>query len=148
MPAITGPGGSGTSSLLRTLAGLLPPVEGDVELDGRPLASLEGAGLRRTVTLTAEDAHVLSTTVRDSLLVARGTSSDEELVRALAAVGLDGWLGGLDGRVLRLEGGRGEPVVPAAEPPPGDDSAMPRVSRTTAMSCWRAGPGPPPPAAR
>ena len=88
--AVTGPSGSGKSTLLLTLAGLLPPVSGQVRLDCRPLAGLDPTGLRRTVTLTGEDAHVFATTVRDNLLVARGDCTDVELLHALAVVGLAG----------------------------------------------------------
>jgi ATP-binding cassette subfamily C protein CydC len=104
--AVTGPSGSGKSTLLLTLAGLLPPVSGEVRLDGRPLADLDPTGLRRTVTLTAEDAHVFATTVRDNLLVARGDCTDVELLHALAVVGLAGWLQALrEGLSTRIEAG-------------------------------------------
>jgi ATP-binding cassette, subfamily C, bacterial CydC len=94
--AVVGSSGAGKSTLLRTLAGLLPPAAGQVTLDGTALADLDPAALRRTVTMTAEDAHVFATTLRDNLLVARGDATDEEMWDALRVVHLDGWAAGLD----------------------------------------------------
>jgi ATP-binding cassette subfamily C protein CydC len=94
--AVVGASGSGKSTLLRTLAGLLPPLAGQVSLDGSSLRALDPTAVRRTVTLTAEDAHVFATTLRDNLLVARGDATDEEIWDALRLVHLDGWAAGLD----------------------------------------------------
>ncbi|TQR86539.1 ATP-binding cassette domain-containing protein, partial [Mycobacterium hodleri] len=53
-----------------------------------------------------EDAHLFDTTVRDNLLVARGDATDDELRRALYAVGLGDWVDGLpDGLATILTGG-------------------------------------------
>lgn len=67
--AVTGPSGSGKTTLLMVMA------QNDDER-----------------AFFAEDAHLFSTTVRDNLLVARGDADDDELRRALAAVGLGRWL--------------------------------------------------------
>ena len=62
--------------------------------------------LHSAVSFFAEDAHIFATTVRDNLLVARGDCRDDELVAALDAVGLGGWLAGLpDGLSTVLTGG-------------------------------------------
>jgi ATP-binding cassette subfamily C protein CydC len=90
--AVTGPSGSGKTAFLMTLAGLLPPVDGEVTLDRCPLPSIDEHDLLRRVGYFAEDAHVFSTTVRDNLLVARGDCTDDELTDALDRVGLRGWL--------------------------------------------------------
>lgn len=104
--AVTGPSGGGKSTLLRALAGLLPPASGGVSLGGTPLGSLDPHRLRRLVTLTAEDAHVFTTTLRDNLLVARGDAPDAELTAALEQAGLGQWLNGLrDGLATVVEAG-------------------------------------------
>ncbi|MGV0627143.1 thiol reductant ABC exporter subunit CydC [Mycolicibacter minnesotensis] len=113
--AITGPSGAGKSALLMTLAGLLTPLAGRVEIGGRALAELGGqagnAGdaenqVRQAIGFFAEDAHLFATTVRDNLLVARGDCSDDELTATLRQVGLGSWLAGLpDGLDTVLAGG-------------------------------------------
>ncbi|MGP9539301.1 thiol reductant ABC exporter subunit CydC [Brachybacterium sp. AOP43-C2-M15] len=90
--AVLGPSGCGKSTLLSTLAGLLTPLAGRVELDGRDLAELGAAEIRAGATMFAEDAHVFATTVRENLRVVRGGLEDDTALAALAAVGLDDWL--------------------------------------------------------
>ncbi len=104
---ITGPSGGGKSTLLRTLAGLLSPTAGSVSLAGTHLASVDPHRLRRLVTLTAEDAHLFTTTLRDNLLVARGDATDDELLEALDRAGLGPWRQG-------LRGGLDTPVEPGS----------------------------------
>ncbi|MGY4709039.1 thiol reductant ABC exporter subunit CydC [Mycolicibacterium sp. CBM1] len=104
--AVTGRSGAGKTALLMTLAGLLEPAAGTVELDGTPTGALSESELRSAVCYFAEDAHLFSTTVRDNLLVARGDCADAELNHALATVGLNAWLGSLpDGLDTVLVGG-------------------------------------------
>jgi ATP-binding cassette subfamily C protein CydC len=104
--AVIGRSGAGKTALLMTLAGILPPVSGDMTVDGIPTGSLSESELRSAICYFAEDAHLFSTTVRDNLLVARGDCADEELTRTLAAVGLADWLQTLpDGLSTVLVGG-------------------------------------------
>ncbi|QUR67402.1 thiol reductant ABC exporter subunit CydC [Mycobacterium spongiae] len=93
--AVTGPTGGGKTTLLMTLAGLLPALHGQVRLDGVALSDFDSDELHSTVSFFAEDAHLFATTVRDNLLVARGDCRDDELARALDRVGLGEWLNNL-----------------------------------------------------
>lgn len=102
--AVVGGSGTGKTTLLLTLAGLLPPAGGRVRLgpdpsgdaDGagaepRELAGLDPAVIRRTVSFTAEDAHVFTTTVRENVRVALPGAGDEQVLAVLARAGLADW---------------------------------------------------------
>ncbi|WP_123024448.1 thiol reductant ABC exporter subunit CydC [Mycolicibacterium stellerae] len=104
--AVVGPSGAGKTALLMTLAGLLAPRNGVVELGGTSLDAMAEDELRSWVTYFADDAHVFATTVGDNLRVARGAATDGELMDALSRVGLSEWVRALsDGLRTILVGG-------------------------------------------
>jgi iron complex transport system ATP-binding protein len=70
--ALVGPNAAGKSTLLRTLAGLLAPVRGEVRLAGRPLPSWPRAAVARRVALVAaEDTAPDRLTVEDRVALGR-----------------------------------------------------------------------------
>lgn len=104
--AIVGTSGSGKTTVLMTLAGLLPPISGAVTLDGTDLADLDPAAVRRHVGFFAEDAHLFDTSVLENLRVARGDVDENEALDALSAVGLGEWVAALpDGVHTVLDAG-------------------------------------------
>jgi ATP-binding cassette subfamily C protein CydC len=107
---IQGGTGAGKTALLMTLAGLLPPLSGVVAIDGRSTSNLTESELRSAVNYFAEDAHLFNTTVRDNLLVARGDCTDDELVSAVARVGLQPWLRALPSGLDTVLGGGSDAV--------------------------------------
>ncbi|MBD0861817.1 thiol reductant ABC exporter subunit CydC [Gordonia sp. zg691] len=102
--AVVGPSGVGKSTLLLTLAGLLPPMAGGIVcVDDADDSDVE---LRSAGCYFAEEAHIFSTSVRENLRVARGNASDEQITDALAAVGLGPWAATLpDGLDTTIAGG-------------------------------------------
>lgn len=93
--AVVGPSGTGKTTLLLTLAGLLPSRAGTLLLDGVPVDDLPREVLTDHVVLTAEDAHVFETSVLENLRVARGDLDRDEATRVLGRAGLGSWLDAL-----------------------------------------------------
>jgi ATP-binding cassette subfamily C protein CydC len=107
---VQGMTGTGKTTLLMTLAGLLPPLTGVVAVNGRSTVDLTESELRSAVSFFAEDAHLFSTTVRDNLLGARGDCSDDELLTAIERVGLKPWLTALPSGLDTVLGGGSDAV--------------------------------------
>lgn len=94
MVQISGPNGSGKTSLLRLLAGLMQPTAGEVRLNGKPLNE-QRTELARNLTWIGHAAgikDVLSAEENLSWLSAlHHPASREAIWQALAAVGLKGF---------------------------------------------------------
>ncbi len=93
--AVVGASGVGKTTLLLTLAGLLPARAGSVHVSGEDPWLLDRARVSRSVVLTAEDAHVFETTILENLRVGRGDVTPEAAVAVLDQVGLGPWLASL-----------------------------------------------------
>ncbi|WP_218052418.1 thiol reductant ABC exporter subunit CydC [Cellulomonas algicola] len=93
--AVVGPSGTGKTTTLLTLAGLLPSAAGTVSLDGTDVGGLARVDVAAAVVAVTEDAHVFGTTVLENLRVARGDVTPDEARATLDRVGLGPWLASL-----------------------------------------------------
>ncbi|WP_457790365.1 cytochrome c biogenesis heme-transporting ATPase CcmA [Pseudomonas sp. PL-6] len=94
MLQISGPNGSGKTSLLRLLAGLMQPTAGSIRLQGRPLAEQRGEQARNLLWIghAAGIKGLLSAEENLAWLCALHTPVGREAIwQALAAVGLRGF---------------------------------------------------------
>ena len=87
--ALIGPSGSGKSTLLQLLTRAWDPQQGEILLNDSPIASLNEAALRQTISVVPQRVHLFSATLRDNLLLASPGSSDEALSEILRRVGLE-----------------------------------------------------------
>lgn len=75
--ALVGHTGSGKSTLANLLMGYYPLVNGEIELDGRPLQSLSHQVLRSGVAMVQQDPIVLADTVYANVALGRDISEEQ-----------------------------------------------------------------------
>ncbi|WP_417642233.1 heme ABC transporter ATP-binding protein/permease CydC [Enterobacter kobei] len=87
--AILGRTGCGKSTLLQLLTRAWDPQQGEILLNGQPLASFSEAALRAIISVVPQRVHLFSATLRDNLLLASPAATDEALATVLTQVGLE-----------------------------------------------------------
>jgi ATP-binding cassette subfamily B protein RaxB len=65
--AIAGASGGGKSTLIKILAGLYQPTEGEVLIDGQPLSRWNAQSLRSQIALVAQDDSLLQGTIAENI---------------------------------------------------------------------------------
>jgi len=98
---LAGPSGAGKTTLAQTLVRFLD-YTGSYRLDGVEARTLAPAEVRRRVGLCEQRPWLFDDSIRQNLLFARTTATDDDLEAVLARVGLGEWAakrGGLDARV-------------------------------------------------
>jgi len=83
--AVVGETGSGKSTLGTLLVRLADPTAGRVTIDGVDLRDLSFADLARAVGVVSQETYLVHASVRDNLLAARPSASENELWAALDA---------------------------------------------------------------
>jgi len=83
--AFVGPSGSGKSSMIKLLAGLYDPTEGQVLVNGVDIKEINIGDLRRRMGLVAQETQLFAGTIRENLHFVRPDASDEEMLSALEA---------------------------------------------------------------
>lgn len=85
---VLGPNGSGTTTLMQILAGVVPPDFGSVELDGVDLREAEPVSLARAVSLAWDQNEIFEGTLEENILMGRDLPL-HDLRWALEVTGLD-----------------------------------------------------------
>lgn len=86
--AILGRTGCGKSTLLQLLTRAWDPRQGQILFNTTPLTDFNEQTLRKIVSVVPQRVHLFSATLRDNLLLASPTASDEALCAVLEKVGL------------------------------------------------------------
>jgi ATP-binding cassette subfamily C protein CydD len=105
--ALVGPSGSGKSSLLHLLLGLVPAHGGEVTVDGRPLSEI--GSVAPFAAWAGQAPVMLAGTIADNIRLGRADASPIEVATVAAAVGLGDALarrvGGIEERLDHRGGG-------------------------------------------
>jgi ATP-binding cassette subfamily C protein CydC len=98
---LAGPSGAGKTTVAQTLVRFLD-YTGSYLVNGVEARTLAPAEVRRVVGLCEQQPWLFDDTIRQNLLFARDTATNDDLLDVLARVGLADWVlqrGGLDARV-------------------------------------------------
>lgn len=87
--AIVGQTGSGKSTLLQLLTRQWDPKSGYIAIDGVKLPKWKESSLRSAMSVVSQRVDILNGSLRDNLLLADDTASDEKLIKTLNQVGLE-----------------------------------------------------------
>jgi len=117
--AIVGRSGAGKSTIVSLLLRLFDPDDGAVRVGGVDLRELPIAGARALTSVVSQDIYLFHGTVRDNLLVAKPTATDEELLAAARTAGADelvaslpaGWDTPVGERGAALSGGERQRIA-------------------------------------
>jgi ATP-binding cassette subfamily B protein len=111
--ALVGPSGQGKSTLLKILAGVLDPSEGEVLLDGVPVRQCDERSLARKFGTVVGTPLVIAGTIRDNLALRVPEAEDAEVLEAaraacfaeVVAQTVDGYQTHLESEATNLSGG-------------------------------------------
>jgi thiol reductant ABC exporter CydD subunit len=81
--AVTGPTGSGKSTMLALILGLVAPDRGRVEIGGMALEDIDWPGLRRLVAWVPQEPHLFAGTIADNIRFGKPGAGDDEVAAAL-----------------------------------------------------------------
>ncbi|MBY5945430.1 heme ABC transporter ATP-binding protein/permease CydC [Photobacterium rosenbergii] len=104
--ALLGRTGCGKSTLLQLLTRNWDPQQGQITLDGVSLPQWQEAPLRKAITVVSQRVDVFNGSLRENLLLAKPTGTDEEFCDVLNKVGLSALLEGKGLDTWLGEGGR------------------------------------------
>lgn len=93
--ALVGATGAGKSTVARLLARFYDPTEGEVSIDGIPLRSFDQHSLRRAVAIVTQESFIFSGTLADNIAFGSPDATENAIVAAARAVGVDTFVGTL-----------------------------------------------------
>jgi ATP-binding cassette subfamily B protein len=86
--ALVGPTGAGKSTVAKLLARLYDPTDGYVTYGGVDLRMASLDSLRERVVVVPQEGFLFGGTIRENIRVARSTATDDDVVAALASIGV------------------------------------------------------------
>ncbi|WP_199753151.1 ABC transporter ATP-binding protein [Actinoplanes sp. ATCC 53533] len=107
LTALVGPSGAGKSTITHLVSRLYDPTSGTVRVGGHDLRDLTFDSLRETVGVVSQDTYLFHDTIRQNLLYARPTATEEELIEACKAAQIWDLIESLPGGFDTVTGDRG-----------------------------------------
>lgn len=90
--AIVGETGAGKSTVVKLLSRFYDPTRGVIRIDGENLRNVRGSSLRRHMGVVLQDTFLFTGTIKDNIRYGRPDATDEEIIAAAKAVGVDDFI--------------------------------------------------------
>lgn len=90
--ALVGATGAGKSTLVKLVTRFYDPSVGRITLDEVDLRDLDDAQLRSSVVMVTQESFLFAGTIADNIRIGNPNASDEDVVAAATAVGLDAYI--------------------------------------------------------
>ena len=87
--SLVGETGAGKSTIAKLVTRFHDPIEGTVLIDGYDLRTVTLTSLRRQLGIVPQEPFLFSGSIRDNIAFARPDATDEEVLAACKAVGID-----------------------------------------------------------
>lgn len=87
--ALVGPTGAGKSTLASLVTRFHDPTAGSVAIDGHDLRGVTLTSLRRQLGIVPQEPFLFAGSIRDNIAFARPDATDDEVLEACRAVGID-----------------------------------------------------------
>jgi ATP-binding cassette subfamily B protein len=105
--AVVGETGSGKTTFASLLCRLADPTSGRVRIGGVDLREVSGDARHRAIRMVPQDGFLFDTTIAENVRLGRDGASDDDIVRAFRALGLESWVKALPDGVQTPVGERG-----------------------------------------
>lgn len=110
---VSGVNGAGKSTLLKLAIGALRPQNGEIRVNGYPLASLDLSSFRRRIGVVFQDNRIIAGTIRDNITLRDREFTSQDIMKAIELSGFksvverlpDGLDTVIDNRSRNLSGG-------------------------------------------
>jgi len=105
--ALIGRSGSGKSTVVNLMCRLLEPTAGHIEVDGRPLSSLDPVQWLRAISVAGQDVDLIDGTLAENICFGARDLSQEAIEKAAYLADADGFIEALPEGYETLVGTRG-----------------------------------------
>lgn len=80
--SFVGKSGSGKSTIFSLIAGLYHPQEGNILLDGIPIAELDKSSIRGNLSIISQNPYIFNMSIKENLQIIKEDLTEEEMVDA------------------------------------------------------------------
>ena len=106
--AVVGSSGSGKSTVMNLIIGLLKPTEGEILIDGKPLGEYNLSEYRHNISVVPQNSILFSGSIRENITYGLNKYSEEDLKRAVETANLTEFLNGLPHGIDTVIGEHGD----------------------------------------